>query len=49
MLQILCRIAPFIAEGIQHFDVSEDNMFTLGLLLKALYPEDEMQDELDPN
>lgn len=48
-MNLFCVIAPFIADGIQHFDVSEENMFTVGLLLKALFPEDEMQDEFDPN
>ena len=42
-------IAPFIAEGIQNFDLTEENMFNLGLLLKALFADDDMQDELDPN
>jgi hypothetical protein len=30
-------LAPFIAEGIQHLDLSEENMFNVGRLIKALY------------
>lgn len=47
LLNDAMMLGPFINKSIENLDLSEENLFKVSLLLKALF--EDPQEELDPN